>query len=298
MKVIKQRETLQSSISLMALMAAINVIVAEIAGLSPVVSLFLILFLPLTSTLVELSCKDRYFPIYAFATVGLSIALTFWNIETTIFYVLPSVIAGYIFGLMAKKKIPAIWSIFAATLAQMAISFALIPFINFVFQVDIVFAFEKAFGVDQMAGIWIIVPSFIFAISSLQTVLSYLVIANELSKFGIKPINNPLFEKIPHLVGLIFSLLVWCFYFIRLDLAYISLCISIYFTCYSFGIFIQKKNYTCIILCGACIFLNIFFYAMIQSYLVNYSQLLLISFSTTCICLISCVVSFLIKKKD
>ena len=96
MRLIYQRENLAKAIPLMALMAAINIIVAEIAALSIIASVFLILILPLASTIVELSVKDRYFPIYGLATIGLCLALTFWNIDTTIFYVIPSVITGYI----------------------------------------------------------------------------------------------------------------------------------------------------------------------------------------------------------
>ena len=136
MKFIYERKTLTKSIPLMALMAAINVIISELAALSIVASIFLILILPLTSAIVELCCKDRYFPIYAVATFGLSIGLTFWNLDTTIFYVLPSIITGYIFGLLAKHKTPTVWVIISATLAQMGITYALIPLINFIFQAN------------------------------------------------------------------------------------------------------------------------------------------------------------------
>ena len=165
MRLIYERKNLAKSIPLMALMAAINIIIAELAGLSPIVSIFLILVLPLTSAIVELCCKDRYFPIYALATFGLSLALTFWNIETTIFYVFPSIVTGYIFGLLAKHKIPMIWAIISATLAQTAISYTLIPVVNFIFQVDIILTFKTAFGVVDKTHIDIIVPTFIFLIS-------------------------------------------------------------------------------------------------------------------------------------
>jgi len=77
MRLIYERENLAKSIPLMALMAAINIIIAALATLSPIASIFLILILPLTSAIVELCCKDRFFPIYGLATFGLSLALTF-----------------------------------------------------------------------------------------------------------------------------------------------------------------------------------------------------------------------------
>lgn len=298
MKLIRPRKNLQQAIPLMALMAAINVIVSELASLSPILSIFLILCLPLTSALVELCCKDRYFPIYALSTLGLSIALTFWNIDVAIFYVLPAIVTGYIFGLMAKLKIPAFWSIFAATLAQTAISFALIPFINFVFQVDIILTFKTAFGVASLAGADIIVPTFIFAISLLQISLSHLIVSNELPKFGISYIENELSQFVAFVTGVVFGAVVWGLYFWRLDLAYLSLAVSIYFACYSVGMFILKREFIAIIASAIVMVANVFLFAGVQGFLVEYSQLLLLSFASVLICLLSCLFSFLRKEKE
>ena len=298
MKLIYERKNLQKSIPLMALMAAINVIISELAGLSPIVSIFLILILPLTSTIVELCCKDRYFPIYALATFGLSLALTFWNIETTIFYVLPSIVTGYIFGLLAKHKIPAIWSIFAATLAQTAITYALIPLINFVFQVDIVSTFKTAFGLSQMFYVDLIIPTFIFAISLIQVSLSELIVSQELQKFGIVEIDNKLSHISGSLLGIASSLLIILFYFFNLEVAYLLLAFSLYFTVFNIVNFAYSKNYYGFIAVGVVLLANVFLFALLQSNLKEASQFLLFAFSTLCICATSLLFSFLKKKKD
>lgn len=298
MRLVYQRKNLQKSIPLMALMAAINVIIAEIAGLSLIASLFLILCLPLTSVLVEICCKDRYFPIYAIATIGLSLGLTFWNIETTIFYVLPSIITGYIFGLLAKRKIPTVWSIFLATLAQTGISYALIPFINFVFQVDLIMTFKTAFGLKDMVNVSYIIPTFIFLISLVQISLSQLIVSQELNRFGIqenKSVSSDLFSS---LTGILFSLLIILFYFVNLSLAYICLAISIFFAINSLLVLIVNKNYFSLIPIAASFLLNFFLFALLQSELKEASQFLLLGFSSICICVISLVFSFLQKKKE
>ena len=298
MRLVYQRKNLQKSIPLMALMAAINVIIAEIAGLSLIASLFLILCLPLTSALVEICCKDRYFPIYALATVGLSLGLTFWNIETTIFYVLPSIITGYIFGLLAKRKIPTVWSIFLATLVQTGISYALIPLINFVFQVDLIMTFKTAFGLKDMVNVNYIIPTFIFLISLVQISLSQLIVSQELNRFGIqenKSVSSDLFSS---LTGILFSLLIILFYFVNLSLAYICLAISIFFAINSLLVLIVNKNYFSLIPIAASFLLNFFLFALLQSELKEVSQFLLLSFSSICICAISLVFSFLQKKKE
>ena len=298
MKLIYERKNLTKSIPLMALMAAINIIVAELAGLSPIVSLFLILVLPLTSAVVELCCKDRYFPIYAVATFGLSLALTFWNIETTIFYVLPSIITGYIFGLLAKYKIPVVWSIIAATLAQTAMSYALIPLVNFIFQVDIILTFKTALGLKDMVYVDTMIPSFIFVISLIQVSISQLIVSQELQKFGVIQISKDLSEAISAGIGLGISLLIIPFYFISLEFAYLFLMIALYFAIYKTVMFVYEKKYYRLIPIGVSIAINIVLVALLNQYLKEASTFLLLGFTTACICLISIVFSYLNKKKE
>lgn len=298
MKLIYERKNLGKSIPLMALMAAINIIVAELAGLSPIVSIFLILVLPLTSAIVELCCKDRYFPIYAVATFGLSLALTFWNLETTIFYVLPSIITGYIFGFMAKHRIPAVFSIFTAILAQTALTFALIPFINFVFQVDMVDTFKTAFGLREMAYVDVMVPVFVFLISLIQCSLSQLIVTQELQKFGIDISTKEALDIIAYSFGIVIGILIIPFYFISLEFAYSCLAISIYFACYALTMVFFNKKYFWLIPNGIILIVTILLFAFLQAYLKEASQFLLFGFLSTSICLISLVFSFLKKKKE
>lgn len=298
MKLIYQRENLVKSIPLMALMAAINIIVAELAALSLFASIFLILVLPLTSAIVELCCKDRYFPIYALATFGLSLALTFWNLETTVFYVLPSIITGYIFGLLAKHKIPAVWAIFAATLAQTGITYGLIPIVNFIFQIDLVDAFKTAFKLKEMANVDIIIPTFIFLISLIQTSLSQIVVSTELEKFGIKEEAKQISDVIAYGCGIFFAMLIIPFYFINLSFAYIYLAMSIYFAIYSLTIVIIDKKFLLIIPSGITLVITIVIFALLQTFLKEASQFLLFGILSMCICTISLVFSFLRKKKE
>lgn len=298
MRLIYQRDTLVKSIPLMALMAAINIIIAELAALTPLVSIFVILILPLTSAIVELCCKDRFFPIYALATFGLSLALTFWNIETTIFYVFPSIVTGYIFGLLAKRKIPTVWSIFTATLAQTAITYALIPFIDFLFQVDIILTFKTAFGLKDMLYVDVIIPTFIFGVSLIQVSLSQLIVTQELNKFGMKDDLNRFSKMASAISGLFFSLLIIPEYFLSLEVAYLSLAMSLFFAIYLLTNLFFEKKYFELIPVGVCLILNIVLFALVQSYLKEASQLLLIGFISACICLISIVFSLLHKKKE
>ena len=99
MALFKKRETLVQNIAYMAIMAAINVIFVLLTALLPPLMFLMVFVLPLTSAVVTLFCKKRYFPIYFIVTIGLCMLASFGiYIFDTFFYVLPALISGFFFG--------------------------------------------------------------------------------------------------------------------------------------------------------------------------------------------------------
>lgn len=249
MKLFQKRETLLQNMALMGIMAAINIIVAVLAAFFPVISILLVLILPLSSTLVEIFCKDKYYPIYAFATIGLSLVATLWNMETTIFYIIPSIATGYIFGLMSKKNIPSIYSILAASVLQAGITIAFIPFINFVFDVDFIDTFLTFFKVSDFEYVRDFVLAFIFAISSVQITLSYIIVSNEIKKFGIEPNERCKYPLIYQIGAMVFALLEIPFAYFYVPASYLCMMISLYLGIFILVDFIYDKKWFAFGLC-------------------------------------------------
>jgi len=298
MSVFSKRTTIQQNIAFMAMMAAINIIISVIAALSAIAGIFLIIILPLTSVLVAIYCNNKYYIIYAAATFGLSIVATLWNMQTTFFYVLPSLITGFIFGFATKHKIQPIWSILCSSLIQGLITFAFIPLINKIFEVDIIGTFKRAFGLVESTSVNTIIPTFIFAISLIQIILSYVVIANETKKFGFAEINKELSLLLQGIIGTVLSLSLFGFYFCSLAVGYLILSIAFYFAVFIVCDLVYLKYYHSLILVGVSILLNIFVIALANSSMKENSSLLLLGVTPFCISTISIVVSFLQKKKE
>lgn len=282
--------------ALMGIMSAINIIIAVVCSLVPWIAIFLILILPLTSVLVEIFCKDKYYPIYALATFGLALVATLWNMETTIFYVLPSLLTGYIFGLLAKKKIPSIYSILGSSLIQMGLTLAFIPLINFIFGVDVVLTFKTFFNLADSKNIDVIVPAFIFVISLIQMVLSYIIISEEIKKIGVYPIAQERFQWIYQLALGIISLSIIGVAFLSLEVAYVLLMISIYLSVFIIIDYISSKYWHILIIFGAGIILNVIIFALYFTKIKEPAGMLLIGVSPLWIAFISTLVSFLKRK--
>ena len=257
-----KKDTLTKTITFMALFAAINVVLSLPTLFVPYLSVILVIFLPLTSAIVEVACEDKYFPIYALGTLGLCFAVMFWNIDFAIFYIVPSIITGYLFGLMVKKHIAPIWSIFSATVAQTVLSFLFVPFMELIternFITDVV-EILKMIGF-QDAGKYIIVT--FFAVSLIQIVLSYIATTAELKRFGIEPEKM---EKIPFILRyIVFGLILLSIpaYIIYNGVGILFVALSLFFAYFLVYKFIVQKSWKKLIIFGASILLNVFVFAI------------------------------------
>lgn len=296
MKMFSKRETIAQNMALMGLMAAINIIISVISALVPAVSVFLVIILPLTSVLVELFCKDRYYPIYALATFGLSLVATLWNMETTVFYVIPSILTGYVFGLMAKKQIPSIYSILASSLIQMGLLLAFIPLVNFIFQVDVIQTFKTFFKLSDSQYVNAIIPAFVFTISMIQMSLSYIVISGEIKKIGVKEIADENHQWIYQLALAIIVLSMIGLAFASIEVAYVLLMISIYLSVFIIVDYIAAKYWHILIVFGFGLVLNIVIFGVFYNQLPKPYGFLLFGVTPLWISFISTLVSFLKRK--
>lgn len=185
MKLFTKRESLTQNIAYMALMAAINVSCVLLTTLLPVLFFIIVFILPMTSTVVILFCKKKYFPIYAITTVGLCMIVTMWNISDTIFYVIPSIFSGLIFGLIIDKGIHTSWMILIASLVQTLLSYAMIPLTQLIVGINIVDTFLSVFALTDFIYKDYLVAPFIFFMSIGQITISYMIIKDEVKKMGV-----------------------------------------------------------------------------------------------------------------
>lgn len=295
MNFFKKKESLISSITFMAIMSAIDIIICVLSALFPVAAIFIILFLPLTATLVEIYCKDRYFPIFFIASIGLSLVATLWNIETTIFYLIPSIITGYIFGLGIKKGIPSVYGLLVATLLQMGITLLFIPMINVVFEVDIVDTFVVFFNLKGNEAVYNIVPAFIFAISFIQIILSYIIVINEIRKISDIFDSNK-YSWIHELLLLVVSIATIPLGLVSLKVAFVLLLIALYLAIYIIIDYIEQRYFYILIVFGGGLIINIILFSIMHQIMPPYSSLLLVVITPFWISFISLIVSFLKKR--
>ena len=210
MGIFQKRETLVQNIAFLAIMAAINVVLLLLATLLPYLLLFLTMILPFVSLLVTIYCKKRYYPIYLLATIGLSFLVSFDGISNILFYILPGVLSGFVFGYCLEKEIPSNYSIMYSALVYVICSYLSLIICNALIGESIEEVYFTILNLNETMW-WrsYLIAPFIFAISIIQSSLSYLIIQAEIKKLGLeeKEIDDN-FELLYLLIFILLSLLL------------------------------------------------------------------------------------------
>lgn len=259
----KEKQTLIQNLAFMALMAAINMVFSLVALFFPLASLFLMIALPMASVMVVLVCKEKYYPIYALATLCLSFLATFNGPETTLFYLLPSLLSGFLFGFLIKRRIYSGWIILAVSALELAMSYMTMLLINVIYETDMVAFFARMFVMDQSPYIGVIMPTFFFVLALAQSAFCFIVIQSETKKFGFQvktEVSNP--KLLPWSAFATLPLMVLGA-FVAPWLSYLMLPCFIFFSILSFILVWPKRTQKLNIIWSISEFLTLFLFAAV-----------------------------------
>ena len=175
MTLFQKKETIVQNIAYMAIMAAINVIFVLLTAILPPLMFLIVFILPLTSATVTLFCKKRFFPIYFVVTVALCLLVTSGiYIFDTFFYVIPSLITGFIFGILVEQKVPSIYIILISTVVQFVITFLTFIIMNkIIAEINFIDTLLAMFGLSDFVFKGVFAAIFLYSLASIQTVFTY-----------------------------------------------------------------------------------------------------------------------------
>lgn len=273
----KKKETLIENISFMALMSAINLIIALLMTFIPYIIAFSLIFLPLTSVLVTLYCKKKYFIFYFLTTLGLCLLITMYNITDTLFFVLPSLISGFLFGSMVNFKFHSLYLIIIPSFINLIFTYLSVPFIQLIYGFNFIDKILMTFSLDTFPLKDVIVPSIVLLFSLIQSLFSYMVIKEELTKFKFDISNDESYRLINIIVVLFCLVAILVFSFFYLTISYIFLLISIFITCYIFIKQLITFKKIALIANISFILITFFIFSICYQYVENSKALLLIS---------------------
>ena len=300
MKVLKQRETLTENMAFMGIVSAILIILNALISVGdmffPIIGLILSLVLPILVVLVEVSCKDRYYPIFFSVTILLSMITCLWNIQATFYYLIPSLISGYIFGLFIKKRFQLVYGIFIASVIQAGLIYGFSRLVLVLFEVNSIETFLKILSLNDSVAAHIIVPSAIFVLGLIEISFVTLVISFEIKRFNLCFNDNVENELYINIVLMVISALIVGLYFLNLTSAYIALMSLIFFTVFLFANGIKNKEFLKIGIFGFEVIVGVLIFVLCNRYLTQNGGFLLIGIGPLLISLTNLIFNLLKKR--
>ena len=165
------------------MMAAVNIIFVVMTYFVPFLLFVLVFVLPLCSAIISFYCKKIYFPFYFVVVTAVCLLIDF---SDALFYVIPSLLTGFVFGLFIEKRVPSIFILAVITIIQFLLSLASIPLIELITHRNIVDDMATLFKLSDYEYLNYLKYTFIYFIAFTQTILTYLVMRSELVKFGME----------------------------------------------------------------------------------------------------------------
>ena len=275
------------------MMAAVNIVFVVMTYFIPFLLFVLVFLLPLCSAIISFYCKKIYFPIYFVVVTAICLLIDF---SDALFYVVPSLITGFIFGLMIEKRVPSIFIIAAITIVQFGLSLVSIPLIELITKRNIVDDMAALFKLSDYVYLNYVKYTFIFFIAFTQTILTYLVMRSELVKFGMA--FNEVVEKtiILDIISICLIGISALFGFLVPEISFIFLFLSFMFAFYRL-IKLDYQHYKLYIIEFVIIVLStIFFVAGLYNLITKPLGLLLFGIFPFLIS-IACIINFCLLSK-
>ena len=299
MSFLKKRETPVQNIAYIGIMAAINIVFVLVSSLLPILFVVLVFILPLTSVIVTLYCKKIYYPIYFVATLGLCFAVTAgFSIFDTFIYVFPSLITGFVFGLLIEKGVSGIYILIINTIIQYLLTYLTFLFLNnVVFQVSFFESIYNMVGLKEFAYKAVLTNIFTYVVAQIQIVITYIVVKYETFRLR-KEINLEVKYRftlyIVTFIGLIMTTLA-CFFF--KDAATLITLLILPIAVYEVFDLAFKKSVLIYVILGAALIISMFLFASIYKYVPSPNQLCLLNIFFALITIIDFISNYCLKDK-
>lgn len=211
-----------NKITFSSILLGINILFIIINIYLPI-SILILIGIPLSTTLTKIKCGNKY----TFLTILCSVIITsLIDFQTSIFYLLPSLLNGFLFGIFINKKIHSYYIIIFTSLIGITIQFLSFLLIKIIYQINITTLLTSLLNISS-SKINNISLTTLFIISFIQTFFSFVIIENEADKFKIT--INQKDELFYHLLiqTILLSLTGWLLNNILPNIAYLLTTLSI-----------------------------------------------------------------------
>lgn len=278
MKIFKKKETLIQNLTFIALLAALNAVVSLIASFTLLGAFILMFLLPLVSALASLYIQPKYYWLYLLCAIALSLIGSLYDLSAAIFYSVPSILTGFLFGLLYQKKLNTTLIVFVVSLLGLGLSYLSILLIRAIFGVDMLALLAALFSLTNFPYLSVIEPSAVLVYNLATQSISAIFIAGGLFHFEKKSENELLSGLISNGSALLFGVLSICLGWFNPLTGYLFLICSLFLIVNgSFQFFSSFQKVYLYVILGVGAFVSLLLFALLYPYVPKPSGLTLIS---------------------
>lgn len=257
MKAFSKKETPAQNIAFCAIIASFDGILSLVSALLPISAFFLMMIAPLLAALVAYFCKKRYYALYLFGALGVSIAVSAWNFENTIFYLLPSLCAGLVYGFLIRRKSNVAWVNFLVAMVQYVFFLLSLLLVKAIYEVDMREVISSLFRLKSNDLLYDAFPLFALAYSFAVTGFSHLFFSLQAGHIGIEYSEENRFPWLYPSLAVGLSGLCIGFAFIYAKAAYFFLGCAFYWGFAALLSCFPKPHWSFFVALGVCLFASV-----------------------------------------
>ena len=299
MNFLKKKETPVENIAFIGILSSINVIFVLLSSLLPILFLLLVFILPLTSMIITIYCKKKYYPIYFLTSMGLCIAVTAgFSIFDSFIYVFPSLITGFVFGILIEKHVNALYIIQINTIIQFVVTYLTFIFIEkCITNINFFNSLYTLFGLIDFQFKGVLTNIFTYIVAQIQILVTYVFIKYEAKRLNLEinlELNNRVILYALYLIDLImtiFSIIFFKDYALLLTLLILPSIIYLLFNLFS------KKNKIIYLSLLAAFTVFVFLFAFSYQKMPAGTPLTLIHIFFVLVTIIDCIFNYCFKEK-
>jgi hypothetical protein len=179
--------------------AGIHVVLLLLSNAIVGLDFLLILALPLASSLYSIKNKPLHTFIFALSTILICLPI---DIIKTLLYFIPALISGICYGYMFKLKFSNLTLIYLLSFVSSLLFLLSFSIINIIYQIDFIELSKSFFQLSDIVfknyG-----PSILLLIGLCQSILTHIIIKEELSHMNIKVGNDYKLTRVWYLVSIV-----------------------------------------------------------------------------------------------
>lgn len=279
MNIFKQKGSANENIAFIAICSSLIAVISLIVSFFPISSFLLPLVIPFFACMPPLFCKKYYPYLFLLVALGLSLLAGLYSIFDTIFFIYPSILIGFAFGMCRKKNMPESILLFLLSLIELGLFYVCLYLIKWISNVDIGKTILTLLNQNK-EGAKEILPLLYLTYSFAQIGLTSLFLNFELPKLKLdkKVDDTPYLGEGLAIILVVVSMIVG-FYLPSLGLLLLGL--SCYWSIYSLiKVFFCKKWYIYLAL-GLLFFIGLLLFAYLYQFYVDRYGIILIGLVLT-----------------